>query len=65
MSSTPCARTTTATESRAIPRLSGDSVCFAPPLIITEAEIDEILERFGRALEDTGRMAHDNDWAAA
>ena len=48
-----------------IPRLSGDSVCFAPPLIITEAEIDELLERFGRALEDTGRMAHDNDWAAA
>jgi 4-aminobutyrate--pyruvate transaminase len=48
-----------------IPRLSGDSVCFAPPLIITESEIDELLERFGHALEDLGRMARDNDWTAA
>ncbi|MDP6604358.1 MAG: aspartate aminotransferase family protein [Rhodospirillales bacterium] len=48
-----------------IPRLSGDAVCFAPPLIITEAEIDELLERFGRALEDVELMARENDWAAA
>ena len=48
-----------------IARLSGDSMCFAPPLIITEAEIDELLERFGRGLEDLETMARNNDWAAA
>jgi 4-aminobutyrate--pyruvate transaminase len=31
--------------------LMGDSLAFCPPLIITEAEIDEMLDRFGRALD--------------
>ncbi len=28
-----------------------DSLCFSPPLIITEAEIDEMLDRVGKALD--------------
>jgi 4-aminobutyrate--pyruvate transaminase len=31
---------------------AGDSIAFSPPLIITEAEIDEMFDRFGRALDD-------------
>ena len=30
----------------------GDILCFSPPLIITEAEVDEMLDRVGRALEE-------------
>ena len=30
-----------------------DTISLCPPLIATEAEIDEILQRFGRALEET------------
>ena len=36
-----------------IHRPLGDSVAFCPPLIITEAEIDEMFDRFAKALEDT------------
>jgi 4-aminobutyrate--pyruvate transaminase len=32
--------------------LPGDSIAFSPPLIITEAEVDEMLDRFGRALDE-------------
>lgn len=35
--------------------LPGDTIAFSPPLIITEPEVDEMLDRFGRAL---GRL-HD------
>ncbi len=31
----------------------GDTIAVCPPLIISEAEIDLLLERFGRALEET------------
>jgi 4-aminobutyrate--pyruvate transaminase len=31
---------------------AGDSIAFAPPLIITEAEIDAVFDIFGRALDD-------------
>ncbi|MFN3448142.1 MAG: aspartate aminotransferase family protein, partial [Roseococcus sp.] len=31
--------------------LPNDSIAFSPPLVITEAEIEEMLERFGRALD--------------
>jgi 4-aminobutyrate--pyruvate transaminase len=31
--------------------VAGDSLCFSPPLIITEGEIDEMLERVGRAVD--------------
>jgi 4-aminobutyrate--pyruvate transaminase len=34
-------------------RAMGDSVALCPPLIITPEEIDEMLRRFGKALDDT------------
>ena len=30
----------------------GDILCFSPPLVITEAEIDEMLDRIGKALDE-------------
>ncbi len=36
-----------------IARNVGDGVAFCPPLIITEAQIDEIFAKFSRALDDT------------
>ncbi len=33
--------------------LSGNSVAFCPPLIITESQVDEIVEKFGKALDET------------
>jgi 4-aminobutyrate--pyruvate transaminase len=36
-----------------IVRPLGDSIAFAPPLVIAAAEIEEMLESFGRALEET------------
>jgi 4-aminobutyrate--pyruvate transaminase len=36
-----------------IVRAMGDAVALCPPLIITSDEIDEMLRRFGRALDDT------------
>jgi adenosylmethionine-8-amino-7-oxononanoate aminotransferase len=30
-----------------------DTIAFCPPLIITEDQIDSLVERFGRALDDT------------
>ncbi|MFQ5954836.1 MAG: aspartate aminotransferase family protein [Kiloniellales bacterium] len=41
----------------------GDVLAFAPPLIITEDEIDEMLRRFGRALDDTTRMVEERGLA--
>jgi adenosylmethionine-8-amino-7-oxononanoate aminotransferase len=29
----------------------GDHVCLAPPYIVTDAEIDEIVERMGRTID--------------
>ncbi|MBV9366239.1 MAG: hypothetical protein JOY89_18525, partial [Solirubrobacterales bacterium] len=34
---------------RAVP---GEILCFSPPLIITKAEVDEMLDRVGRALDE-------------
>ncbi len=34
-------------------RALGDAIAFSPPLIVTEEQIDMILERFGEALQDT------------
>ena len=34
-------------------RALGDSLAFCPPLIIDEAQVDEIFDAFGRALEET------------
>jgi adenosylmethionine-8-amino-7-oxononanoate aminotransferase len=36
-----------------IPRNVGDGIAFCPPLIITEAQIDEIFSKFTLALNDT------------
>jgi 4-aminobutyrate--pyruvate transaminase len=36
--------------------MAGDAIAFSPPLIITEAEIDDIVERFRLSLEDTYNM---------
>jgi 4-aminobutyrate--pyruvate transaminase len=36
-----------------ITRAVGESVCFCPPLIITEAQVDDMIERFSRSLELT------------
>ena len=33
--------------------VAGTSIAFCPPLIITETQIDEIFDKFGRALEST------------
>ena len=35
--------------------LPGDCIAFCPPLIITEQEIDKLIERFGLALDDTAK----------
>ena len=36
-----------------ISRAMGDSLGFCPPLIITESEINEMFDRFEKALDDT------------
>ena len=33
--------------------VSGNSIAFCPPLIITEEQVDEMIEKFSNALEDT------------
>lgn len=43
--------TAQAQENGLILRAMGDSVAFSPPLIITEAEIDDMFDRFEKALE--------------
>ena len=40
--------------------LSGDSLAFAPPLIMSEAEVDEMMRRFAAALDDTTKWIEDN-----
>ena len=39
--------------------MPGDIVAFSPPLVITEAEIDEMLGGFGKALDDTWAMVRE------
>jgi adenosylmethionine-8-amino-7-oxononanoate aminotransferase len=36
-----------------IARFIGDRIAFSPPLVVTEAEIDIIMARVRRALDDT------------
>lgn len=43
--------------------MPGDIVGFCPPLTISEAEIDEMLTCFGRALDDTWAMLQDKGLA--
>lgn len=46
-----------------IVRAIGDSICLAPPLIITEKQINSVLERFERALEDTTTWVNQEGFA--
>ena len=41
--------------------LAGDNLSFSPPLIITQPEIEEMLARFRRALDDAAAWVEDND----
>ena len=43
--------------------MPGDIVAFSPPLIISEAEIDEMMACFGRALDDTWAMVREKGLA--
>ena len=43
-----------------IVRPLGDSIAFSPPLVITAAEIEEMLGSFGRALEETWAWVTDS-----
>ena len=43
--------------------MPGDIVAFSPPLIMSEAEVDEMLGCFGRALDDTWAMVKDKGLA--
>jgi 4-aminobutyrate--pyruvate transaminase len=43
--------------------MPGDIVAFSPPLIISEAEIDEMMACFGRALDDTWAMVKEKGLA--
>jgi 4-aminobutyrate--pyruvate transaminase len=40
-----------------ISRAIGDTIAFSPPLIITESEINEMVEIFGAALDETQSWA--------
>ncbi|MBW7849412.1 MAG: aspartate aminotransferase family protein [Rhodospirillales bacterium] len=48
-----------AQENGLILRAMGDSIAFSPPLVLDERDIDEIADRFGRALDET------HGWARA
>ncbi len=41
--------------------MPGDNVAFSPPLIISEAEIDEMLAAFGKALDETWATVRDRN----
>ena len=47
-----------------IVRAMGDSIGFSPPLIITSAELDDLVTRFGKALDDTVGFVTDQGLAA-
>ena len=46
-----------------IPRQSGDSICFSPPLIISEREIEEMYRRTTLAMDDLEQAIKENGWA--
>ena len=45
--------------------LFGDRVALCPPLVIDEAQIDEIMRRFTLALDDTWAMVREKGLKAA
>ena len=44
-----------------IVRAIGDTIAICPPMIIEEAQIDQLIERLGRALDDTAAWLSHND----
>jgi 4-aminobutyrate--pyruvate transaminase len=54
-----------AQEHGVILRAIGDGVAFCPPLIITEAQIDELFDRFAKALDETEAWVHRENLRAA
>ena len=36
-------------------RVTGDTIALSPPLIISEAEIDELVEKLGHAIAESSR----------
>ena len=49
--------------SRALMQIN--AVSFSPPLVITESEIDEVISRFGRALDKlTDDLVKEGAWKA-
>ncbi|MFC1673192.1 aspartate aminotransferase family protein [Pseudomonadota bacterium] len=48
-------------ENGLIGRNLGDTIAFAPPLVISEAEIGEMLDRFARALDETEKWVQSGD----
>jgi 4-aminobutyrate--pyruvate transaminase len=47
-----------------IVRAMVDNIAFTPPLIITETQVDEMIDKFGRALDDTQRWLNDQGLAS-
>jgi 4-aminobutyrate---pyruvate transaminase len=45
--------------------MAGDAIAFSPPLIVTEAEIDDIVERFRLSLEETYAMVRERGLISA
>ncbi|MBV8538259.1 MAG: aspartate aminotransferase family protein, partial [Alphaproteobacteria bacterium] len=45
--------------------LTGDRVALCPPLIISEAQVEEMYRRFGQALEDVAAMVRTKGLAKA
>jgi 4-aminobutyrate--pyruvate transaminase len=42
-----------------------NSLCFSPPLVVTEADVDEMVEKFGRALAAMAdELVAAGEWAA-
>ncbi len=48
-----------------ITRAMGDSLGFSPPLIITESQIDDMLARVGKALDETHAWLRERQLVAA
>ena len=45
--------------------MTGDTIAFSPPLIISEEEIDSMLTAFGKALDDTWAMVQEKGFKKA
>ena len=49
-----------------INRVITNTIAFSPPLVVTESDIDEMVERCSRALEKlTDKLVHEGMWKAA